>query len=401
MSNINSRGPISFPSNVARFACSTSCSRRFVDQEDIGIRPHRLDSDRIIHSTAFRRLMGKTQVFVAPVGDHVRTRLTHTLEVAFAARSIARELMLNEDLAEAVALAHDLGHPPFGHAGEDALNAMTLQAGGFEHNAQAIRIVTCLESGHIEFDGLNLTWDTLEGIAKHNGPILDSVPYAISEYNRHHDLELDSQPSAEAQVAAIADDITYICHDLQDGLTLTMLGMSQLEELPLVGKACSATGDMYPNAERSRLERASLRKLFAMMVEDVVRESRTRLEEADPKSVDDVRSESAPVIAFSESFATNLIPVREFLKQNLYRATKIVDECHKGADTIRFLFEHLFRNPCLLPESWQQMAVNCKDSAELTRLIADYISGMTENFALLQRDKICNRGFVEPEMGRR
>src|SRR5690606_4591507 len=259
------------------------------------------DRDRIIHSSAFRRLKHKTQVFVEHEGDYYRTRLTHSIEVAQVARTLARTLGLNEELAEAVALAHDLGHPPFGHTGEEALQALTAPYGGFDHNAQALKIVTSLEAHYAEFDGLNLTWETLEGIAKHNGPVSEPVPYALAAYNERHDLELSTHASAEAQVAAISDDIAYNNHDLADGLRAGLFTMDDLRELPLIGPCIATVDARWPGLQPSRREHEALRRFFGLLVEDVLATSQANLAAARPEGPEGVRALDAPVIRFSDA----------------------------------------------------------------------------------------------------
>ncbi|MGE5271385.1 MAG: deoxyguanosinetriphosphate triphosphohydrolase, partial [Thiohalocapsa sp.] len=266
--------------------------------------PFQRDRDRIIHSTAFRRLKHKTQVFVYHEGDHYRTRLTHSLEVAQIARTIARALGLDEDLAEAVALAHDLGHTPFGHAGEEALNAEMAPYGGFWHNEQTLRILTSLERHYAEFDGLNLTWETLEGIAKHNGPLLGpgrdaAVPPAIAEYDRRHRLDLDTQPGPEAQIAALADDIAYNNHDIDDGLRAGLFGVADLAEVPLVGAVFDEVAARYPGLEEARLIHEAIRRLIDRRVRDLVAETARRLAASGARTVDEVRRLGSPVAAFS------------------------------------------------------------------------------------------------------
>src|SRR4029077_10731386 len=262
--------------------------------------PFQRDRDRIIHSSAFRRLKHKTQVFVYHEGDHYRTRLTHSLEVAQIARTIARALGLDEDLAEALALAHDLGHTPFGHAGEESLNAEMASHGGFSHNDQTLRILTRLEHGYAEFDGLNLTWETLEGTAKHNGPLEAPVPPSIAEYNARHELRLDTYPGPEAQVAALADDIAYNNHDIDDGLRAGLFAVADLSDVPLVGPVFGEVAQRYPGLDEPRLIHESVRRMIDRMVRDMVAEPRSRLADAKVKSADDIRALGRPVAAFSE-----------------------------------------------------------------------------------------------------
>src|SRR5467141_1944860 len=286
--------------------------------------PFQRDRDRIIHSTAFRRLKHKTQVFVYHEGDHYRTRLTHSLEVAQIARAICRTLRLDEDLGEAVALAHDLGHTPFGHAGEEALHAAMKPYGGFDHNAQTLRILTKLEERYAEFNGLNLTWETLEGAVKHNGPLLKNgrslsdLPAAIVEYCQDHDLELGGHAGAEAQVAALSDDIAYNNHDIDDGLRAGLFEIADLRELPLVGEMFSIVEQKYPGIGQARLIHEAVRRVINAMVEDVLAETRRRLAEAKPKSVADIRALGRPVVAFSDHMAATDRTVKTFLYKRMY-----------------------------------------------------------------------------------
>src|SRR5262245_45177082 len=295
----------------------------------------RRDCDRIIHSTAFRRLAHKTQVFIPHEGDHYRTRLTHTLEVTQIARSLARALGLDEDLAEASALAHDLGHPPFGHAGERALDRCLGDYGGFDHNAQTLSVVTSLERRYADFDGLNLTWDTLEGLVKHNGPLTDrdgrpvaryrerGLPRVIAEYSRVHDLDLWSYPSAEAQAGAISDDIAYDAHDIDDGLRADMFEIGDLEPLPLIGDILRDIAREHPRLDPSRRAHELIRRVITRMIEDVIAESRRRIAALDPKSATDIRNARAPVIGFSAEFAEADKAIKAFLYPQLYRHTRI------------------------------------------------------------------------------
>ncbi|MEE9428661.1 MAG: dNTP triphosphohydrolase, partial [Paracoccaceae bacterium] len=275
--------------------------------------PFQRDRDRIIHSSGFRRLKHKTQVFVEHEGDYYRTRLTHTIEVAQVARTISGALGLNQELAEAVALAHDLGHPPFGHTGEDALAVLMSPYGGFDHNAQAIRILTRLERHYADFDGLNLTWETLEGIAKHNGPVTGDVPYALAEFNDVYDLELDGYASAEAQVAAFSDDVAYNHHDLHDGLRAGLFDEADLMELPLTGPAFAEVDRLYPGLDTMRRRHEALRRVFGVMVEDVIAIAQTRLAAADPKSAEDIRALGKPMIRFSKKLYMEIKAIKAFL----------------------------------------------------------------------------------------
>ncbi len=365
---------------LARYASDPAHSRgRLVDE---GHSAHRSafqrDRDRIIHSTAFRRLKHKTQVFVEHEADHFRTRLTHSIEVGQVARTIAGVLNLNVELTEAVALAHDLGHTPFGHAGEDALDECMAPFGGFDHNAQAIKIVTDLERHYAEFDGLNLTWDCLEGIAKHNGPVTGDIPFALAEYNAKHDLELHTHASAEAQVAALSDDIAYNNHDLDDGLRAGLFTIDDILHLPLVGDAFAEVDKKYPNLDQDRRRHEALRRVFGIMVEDVLTESRAWLDKSGANSAADIRALGHPVIAFSDDLLSGLNAIRAFLYANMYRAPSVITVREEMTDILRNLFHRFMDNPDQLPEGWDAS----KDDFARARLVADYVSGMTDRFAL-------------------
>ena len=346
------------------------------------------DRDRIIHSSAFRRLKHKTQVFVEHEGDNYRTRLTHSIEVAQVARTIAGALGLNGDLTEAVALAHDLGHTPFGHTGEDALEVLMAPYGGFDHNAQAVRIVTRLERHYIGFDGLNLTWETLEGIAKHNGPVEGDLPYALAEYNARHDLELHTHASAEAQVAAIADDVAYNNHDLHDGLRAGLFTEDDIAELPIVGAAFAEVDRLHPGAEPKRRRHEALRRVFGAMVEDVLRTSRRLLLEANPGSVEDVRGLGHPVIRFSDAMWAELQEIRSFLFQRMYRAPRVMEVRAEVTEVVNGLFPHFMHEPWHLPEKWRADVGSAEGEAALARIVADYIAGMTDRFAIQEHRRL-------------
>ncbi|MFO1158884.1 MAG: deoxyguanosinetriphosphate triphosphohydrolase [Reyranellaceae bacterium] len=349
--------------------------------------PFQRDRDRIIHSTAFRRLKHKTQVFVYHEGDHYRTRLTHSLEVAQIARSICRTLRLDEDLGEAVALAHDLGHTPFGHAGEEALHAAMAPHGGFDHNAQTLRILTKLEERYAEFNGLNLTWETLEGAVKHNGPLLsggrtlDQLPAAIVEYCRDHDLELGGYAGPEAQIAALSDDIAYNNHDIDDGLRAGLFEIADLGELPLVGEMFSMVAKKYPGIGQSRLIHEAVRRVINAMVEDLLAETKRRLAETAPRSVADIRAGARPVAAFSEHMAATDRTVKAFLYKRMYEHWKLNRSHSKARRVVADLFRLLFVEPNCLPSPWRERAEQAEPHAR-ARLVADYIAGMTDRYAL-------------------
>ncbi|WGI20747.1 deoxyguanosinetriphosphate triphosphohydrolase [Amylibacter sp. IMCC11727] len=365
---------------LARYASDPAHSRgRLVDERHSAHRSaFQRDRDRIIHSTAFRRLKHKTQVFVEHEADHFRTRLTHSIEVGQVARTIAGVLNLNVELTEAVALAHDLGHTPFGHAGEDALDECMAPFGGFDHNAQAIKIVTDLERHYAEFDGLNLTWDCLEGIAKHNGPVTGDIPFALAEYNAKHDLELHTHASAEAQVAALSDDIAYNNHDLDDGLRAGLFTIDDILHLPLVGDAFAEVDKKYLNLDQDRRRHEALRRVFGIMVEDVLTESRAWLDKSGANSAADIRALGHPVIAFSDDLLSGLNAIRAFLYANMYRAPSVITVREEMTDILRNLFHRFMDNPDQLPEGWDAS----KDDFARARLVADYVSGMTDRFAL-------------------
>jgi dGTPase len=349
------------------------------------------DRDRIVHSGAFRRLQYKTQVFVNHEGDFYRTRLTHSLEVAQIARSLARNLGLNEDLTEALALAHDLGHPPFGHAGEDALRDAMKPFGGFDHNAQSLRAVTRLEERYPAFDGLNLTWETLEGVVKHNGPLQGRyakkklLPRAIAEYVRMHDLELDTFAGPEAQVAAVADDIAYNNHDIEDGLRAGLFAIEDLRAVPLVGPIFARVRKKHPrladNSWRARLIHEAVRELIGAMVADLLAETRRRLRAANPRSAEDVRRLPAPVAAFSPAMQTRLKGLKEFLFVNMYRHYRLNRMTSKARRVVRDLFDLFLAEPECLPTDWRARAGKAGSRAT-AELVADYIAGMTDRYAL-------------------
>lgn len=343
------------------------------------------DRDRIIHCGAFRRLKYKTQVFVYGEGENYRTRLTHSLEVSQIARSISRFVGLNEDLAEALALAHDLGHTCFGHAGEDVLQECMADYNGFDHNAQSLRIVTKLEHRYAAFDGLNLTWEALEGLVKHNGPVMAKpgkpVPLAITEYNATQDMELATWPGAEAQVAAISDDIAYNAHDFDDGLKAGLFPLEAVLELPLVGPIFKGVADRYPGLEKGRLIHESLRAMIAAMVNDVIAEAYSRFIAAKPTSTADVRDLGKALVGFSAGMASHEKAMKTFLFANMYRHTRVNRMTSKAKRIVRDLFDLLLAEPHLLPEDWSAGTDGPK-TLKTARRVADYIAGMTDKFAL-------------------
>ncbi|MEO7240907.1 MAG: deoxyguanosinetriphosphate triphosphohydrolase [Sphingomicrobium sp.] len=341
------------------------------------------DRDRIVHSVAFRRLRHKTQVFVAPDGDHFRVRLTHSLEVAQIARTIARALGLNEDLTEALALAHDLGHPPFGHGGEDALTAAMADAGGFDHNAHAMRLVTRLETPYPGFDGLNLSWEALEGLAKHNGPLLDPN-WAMLEANAGFDLDLCSWPGLEAQVAAIADDIAYDNHDIDDGLRAGILAIDELVEVPFVGRHWQAILERHPGLAADKAQRALVRDQIGSMVGDVLAETERRVAAAGVETNDEVRAAGQALVGFSAALAEEERALKRFLYERLYNSPALLPVKDEAQRVVANLAAAYRADPALLPDGWQ------RDEGETARLraIGDFIAGMTDRYALRRHEEL-------------
>lgn len=344
------------------------------------------DRDRIVHSAAFRRLKHKTQVFVSDEGDHYRTRLTHSLEVSQIARSVGRCLGLNEELAETLALAHDLGHTPFGHAGEDALNTCMADYGGFDHNAQTLRILTRLERKYAEFDGLNLTWETLEGVVKHNGPLVGPgiskpVPEPITDYVAINDLEIDTWPGLEAQVAALADDIAYNNHDLDDGLRAGLFSIDDVCQVGFVDDAFRQVLDLHPEIEEQRLIHEANRRLISLMVDDLLAETRARLADLATQSPEGVRHASRATAAFSDRMAAHDKVLKAFLHQHMYAHYKVNRMTSMARRVVRSLFSLFFDEANVLPPPWRAQA-EAGDDARRARVVADYIAGMTDRFAL-------------------
>jgi len=364
---------------------------RLVPEPDSGARSaFRRDADRIIHSSAFRRLAYKTQVFSYHEGDHYRTRLTHTLEVVQVARSIARALGLDEDLAEALALAHDLGHPPFAHAGERVLDSCMSAYGGFDHNAQALRVVTRLENRYPGFDGLNLSWEAHEGIVKHNGPLTGPLPHAVEVHAEKQDLWLWSWPSAEAQVAAIADDIAYNVHDMDDGLRAGMFGVDELAGLPLIGDVIAQILALWPNLDGPRMTHEIGRRLITVLIEDVVSETRRRIAMANPATADDVRRLGAPMVGLSPKLAEAERAVKAFLFPRMYRHPRVMEEMDAAGDVVRDLFGRYMADTLALPEEWRA-SVEGRDEPARARRIADFIAGQTDRYALAEHARLFDR----------
>jgi dGTPase len=372
-----------------------SRGRRYPEPASASRNDFRRDCDRIIHSAAFRRLAHKTQVFVYHEGDHYRTRLTHTLEVVQIARSLARALGLDEDLAEALALVHDVGHSPFGHAGERALERALAAFGGFDHNAQGLRIVTGLERRYADFDGLNLTWETLEGLVKHNGPLTDragnatgryaesGVPAPILAYSRTHDLELWSYASAEAQVAAIADDIAYDAHDIDDGLRADLFALDDMVSVPLVGDIVAEVDRRYPHLAPERRAHECVRRIITRMIVDVTAESRRRLTDLAPRSVADVRNANRSVIAFSPAYVAADKAIKGFLYPRMYRHDWVMRVMSQAEGVVQDLFQHYVASPADLPAEWGA-GIAAVDETTRMRRIGDYIAGMTDRYALVE-----------------
>lgn len=438
------------PYALASYACDPvkSRGRLFSEEESDTRTAFQRDRDRIIHSTAFRRLEYKTQVFVNHEGDHYRTRLTHSLEVSQLARSTSRMLGLNEDLAEAVALAHDLGHTPFGHAGEDALSEVMEPFGGFDHNAHTIRILTGLEKRYAEFDGLNLTWETLEGTAKHNGPLEkpnpssifsffknfnvkktlsktkskeetyggppsqgqsevpvrvsrsihgdmsafeqdknNKVPRAIAEYNEKHNLDLNGYASGEAQVAALSDDIAYNNHDIDDGLRAGLFTLEQLSEVDKVGRIIREVRGMYPSIDDTRLIHELIRRLIHGMVVDVLEQTRTNIDKFGVETVDDIRRAGKPLVHFSEEMQETNLQLKSFLMQNMYRHYKVNRMASKSRRVVKDLFQFFLAEPECLPNGWRDQA-STSGTAKTAMVVSDFIAGMTDRFALDEHRRI-------------
>ncbi|WP_333823401.1 deoxyguanosinetriphosphate triphosphohydrolase [Pinisolibacter sp.] len=366
--------------------------------------PYQRDRDRIVHSTAFRRLAHKTQVFLPHEGDHFRSRLTHTIEVAQIARALARAFRLDEDLAEALALGHDLGHTPFGHAGERAMERAMADFGGFDHNAQTLRIVTKLERRYADFDGLNLSWETLEGLVKHNGPLVDGagrplaaahgmhaapaeLPYAIREYAALQNLWLWSWPSLEAQCAAIADDIAYDAHDIDDGLRAGLLDLETLAEVPLVGTIVREVAGRHPGLERPRFQQEVIRRIITRMVEDVIAAGLARLEDHLPGSADDVRNAGRALVAFSPEMQAADRAIKTFLFRTVYRAEAVMVKMRAAEGVVEALFSTYMDEPQDLPAEWRR-DLDLADRPRVARRVCDYIAGMTDRFALAEHRRL-------------
>jgi dGTPase len=375
-----------------------SRGRRYDEPASPSRNAFRRDCDRIIHCAAFRRLAHKTQVFVYHEGDHYRTRLTHTLEVAQIARSLARALGLDEDLAEALALAHDLGHPPFGHAGERALDECLGGFGGFDHNAQALRIVTDLERRYADFDGLNLSWETLEGLVKHNGPLVDRTGLAVGRYARQgapvpivayskiQDLELWTYAGAEAQVASLSDDIAYDAHDIDDGLRADLFTLNDISEVPLVRDILGVIDAKHPNIEPPRRVHETVRALITRMIEEVIGETGRRVGMLKPRSAAEVRDAPRPIVGFSSVMEKADREIKGFLYPRMYRHDRVMGVMTDAERVVQDLFAHYTQTPADLPEEWSE-GIDTGDASSRARRIADYIAGMTDRYALIEHSK--------------
>ncbi len=376
---------------LAPYACFSSKSRGRLHPESIGQgrSEFQRDRDRILHSTAFRRLEYKTQVFLYNEGDHYRTRLTHSLEVSQLARSLSRQLFIDEDLCEAVAIAHDMGHSPFGHAGEYALQDCMEDFGGFDHNAQSIRILTKLERKYTAFEGLNLSWECLEGVAKHNGPVTE-VPRALEEYNATYNLELSSYASIEAQVAAICDDIAYNSHDIEDGLRAKLFTVDELLELPVIAGEINRIKTLSPDAEQQVMINEVRSSFIKLMLSDVLAQTRLDLQKLNITSVDDVRNAGQQIVHFSDPFLEKIDAVRDFLYQRMYRHHKVMMMTNKAKRVVKDLFGFYLENPECLPPQWQVTTGRNEQAVA----IADFIAGMTDRYAFAQHGKIFDTGIT-------
>lgn len=385
--------------SLARYASQPHKSRgRLYKEDESQTRsPFRRDCDRIIHSNAFRRLEYKTQVFVNHEGDHYRTRLTHSLEVAQIARSISRNLCLCEDLAEALALAHDLGHTPFGHAGEDALNEAAHKLYKFDHNAQSLKILTQLEKKYADFDGLNLSWETLEGIAKHNGPIIGvnrdkkrydgTIPRTIKIYNDNHDLKLDTFPSAEAQISALADDIAYNNHDIEDGVRAGLLKLNELRELSFLKEIFEQVEEQYDELEQGRKLHEVTRRMINRMVVDLITQSINNIEKNNIETADDIRQLGKPLIHFSDEMNERRKEMNKYLMDNMYRHYKVCRTTSKARNIVKDLFVRFYNEPECLPTGWRNKT-NGKSDEERAEIVVDFVAGMTDRFAIEEHKRL-------------
>jgi dGTPase len=378
---------------LASYACDPALSlgRKHPEADSRTRTQFARDRDRIIHCSAFRRLKEKTQVFVAHEGDYYRTRLTHSLEVAQIARSLARALDLDDDLAETIALAHDLGHPPFAHAGEDQLQACMTPYGGFDHNVQTFRVLTKLEHRYPDFVGLNLAWETLEGVIKHNGPITDKLELpayqSVIDYTRDHDLRLGTYASAEAQVAALADDIAYNNHDVDDGLQAGLFAIEDLMAVPLIGPAIDSVQRDYPGIDTRMLRLEAVRRMIGSMVENVIAETNRRLATTGVETADDVRALDRQVVAFSDAMLGDLTQLRRFLYTRMYRHHRVNRSRSAARRILGELFDIYMSEPDVLPPNWLARTAG-KEASGRARVVCDYIAGMTDRFAIDEHRKL-------------
>ncbi len=378
---------------LAAYACRPDQSRGRIYKEDESVTrtPFQRDRDRIIHSSAFRRLKSKTQVFVYHEGDHYRTRLSHTLEVSQIARTLARALLVNEDLAEGIALAHDLGHTPFAHAGEVVLEKCMEPYGGFEHNDQSLRVLTKLERKYHRWSGLNLTWETLEGVVKHNGPVTKAVPVTLAEVQKQTDLQLSTFASIEAQCAAIADDIAYNNHDVEDGLRAGMFTLKDIEGVTLMRDILATIRKSYPDIEDHYLIQEMIREMIGAMVQDVLAQSQANLRTLKPSSSDDVRHAGKAMVAFSPAMLANVNQLREFLRERMYRHHTVMSIWTKSQRIVTDLFSGFMKHYELFPESWRgrvEEAGGKTDEKARARIVCDYIAGMTDRYAIREHERL-------------
>lgn len=376
---------------LASYACRADQSqgRLFAEDESETRTCFQRDRDRVIHASAFRRLKYKTQVFVYSHGDNYRTRLTHTLEVSQIARTLARALYLNEDLAEVVALAHDLGHPPFAHTGEDSLVACMRPYGGFEHNDQSLRIVTALEEKYPRWDGLNLAWETLEGIVKHNGPVTGKLPYQLAKIQKQTDLRLKTYATLEAQVAAISDDIAYNNHDVEDGLSAGLFTVHDLREVPLMADVIDVVRDRYPDIARVKFNAEIIREMIGAMVNDVLAETHKRLVAHKIETIEDVRSAKDQIVAFSPDMHGKVQVLRKFLLERMYKHYTVNRMRFKAERIVGDLFDTFLERPNCLPDEWQdKITAAGKNKNEKARIVCDYIAGMTDRYAVAEHARL-------------
>lgn len=363
----------------------------YAQAESLYRTPWQRDRDRIIHCAAFRRLKYKTQVFVPHEGDHYRTRLTHTLEVSQIARTLARALCVNEDLTEAIALSHDLGHTPFAHGGEEALSRCMEPYGGFSHNDQSLRVLTTLERRYPKWAGLNLTWETLEGVVKHNGPVQGDLPWTLQEVQAVADLQPETHAALEAQIAGISDDIAYNNHDVEDGLRAGLFTVSDLEEITLLGEVIDYVRAEYEGITDHYLVHETIREMIGRMVTDVFNETQSRLALIRPQTSDDVRAAGQNIVGFSEEMEEKVDELRDFLFERMYRHYTQNRIWAKIERIVTGLFEAFLENYRLLPTEWQMRVEECGGiSTELprARIVCDYIAGMTDRYAVSEYQKI-------------